>query len=160
MERQFVGDQMPSMEWLQYKSRTASRDVLHGYFDCAISKCGILSMYLAYALLRSNGMIAVRYLGDIFEELEKLGGQDDRLRLLLNRGVLTRNQSDTLWEMAQYRNRHLPHLNQLPRYTGARCLVDGIRTVKAFRKLLNDNNFVAKMPEGLIPECVWGLWLG
>lgn len=150
---------MPSMEWLRYKSKTAARDVLHGYFDCAISKCGILSMYLTYVLLKCNGIIAVRYLGDIFEELEKLGGQDGRARLLFNRGVLTRDQSEILWEMAQYRTRHLPHLNQPPRYTGARCLVDGIRTVNAFRTLLNDSGFVAEIPEELVPECIWGLWL-
>jgi len=145
---------MPGTEWLRYESKKASRSILHGYYDSAISKCGILSMYLDYVFLRSNGMITIGHLGDIFEELQKLGGLEDWLRLLLKGGVLTSDQAGLLWEMTQYRIRHLPHLFRLPRYVGARCLVDGIRTVNAFRTLLNDSNFVA-----MIPECIWGLWL-
>jgi hypothetical protein len=151
---------MPTIEWLRYEAKKASRNLFHGWYDSAIARCGVLSMYLAYVLLRSNGMITIRNLTDIEAELCGLGGQDDWLKLLLKRGVLTSDQAEILWQMAQYRIRHSPHLFNLPRYVGAHCLVDGIRTVNAFHTLLNDNNFVAKIPEDSVPECVWGFWLG
>lgn len=147
------------MEWLRYEQKKAARDILHGYYDAAISKCGRLSMFLEYVLLRYNGLIKIRDMGDIFEQLDKLGGQSDRLKLLLNSGVLTHEHAEILWKMAQYRIRHLPHLFRLPRYFGGHCFVDGVQTVRALSVLLNDESFAARIPEDVIPECIWGLWL-
>jgi hypothetical protein len=151
---------MPGMEWLRYETKKVTRDILHGYYDATISKCGILSMFLEYVLLRYNGLIMIRDMGDIPEQLDRLGGQSDRLKLLMNGGVLTHEQAEILWKMAQYRIRHLPHLSRSPRYFGARCFLDSVQTVHALRTLLNDRRFAVKIPEGLIPECVWGFWLG
>jgi len=116
-------------------------------------------MFLEYVLLRNNGLIMIRHMGEIFEQLENLGGQSDRLKLLMNSGILTHEQAEILWKMSQYRLRHMPHLFRPTRYTGARCFVDGVQTIRALRVLLNDESFAAKIPEGVIPECIWGLWL-
>jgi len=151
---------MPGIQWLRYEEKKAARDILHGYYDAAISKCGIMSMFLEYVVLRTNGLVVVRDKVEIFEQLDKLGGQDDRLRLLINRGVLTMEQAEILWKMAQYRIRHLSHLSQFPRYFGARCFVDGVQTVLALNTLLNDEGFCAKIPTDLVPECIWGFWIG
>jgi len=150
---------MPSLEWLRYESKRAARNLLNGYYDSAISRLGIISQYLTYVLLRTNGTITIRYLGDVVDELNKLGGEDVRLRLLLKARTLTHQQFESLWAMTQFRVGHLPHLHQLPRFTGSRCLVDGMRSVRTYRSLLDDGDFVAKIPADLIPECVWGLWL-
>jgi hypothetical protein len=149
---------MPGMEWLRYETKKATRDILHGYYDATVSKCGILSMYLEYLLLRYNGLIVIRHMGDIPEELDKLGGESDRLKLLMKSGVLTHEQAEILWKMSQYRVLHLPHLFRLPRYLGARCFVDGVQTLRALLVLLNDESFAARIPENVVPECIWGLW--
>ncbi len=150
---------MPGMEWLKYESKKATRNLLHGYYDSAISKCGVLSMFLEYVLPRYSGLIMIRDMGDISEQLDNIGGQSDRLKLLVNSGALTHEQAGILWKMGQYRIRHLPHLFQLPRCAGGRCLVNGVQTIRALRVLLNDESFAAKIPGDVIPECMWGLWV-
>jgi hypothetical protein len=103
-------------------------------------------------------LITIGSTTDIEMEFFRLGEEDDWLRTLVKTKVLTRDQAEVLWVIAQYRIRHSKHLFNLSRYVGAGCLVDGIRTVRVFRRLLNDKNFLGKIREDLMPECVWGLW--
>jgi hypothetical protein len=144
-------------DWLAWQFGKARGDVILGYYDCATSRCGIISWFLIYCLLKVNGLIKVEDMGDIPDRLEALGGQDERIRLLLAKGVLTSRQAKSLMKMHLFRANHCRHFFFKHRYLGIRCLVDGIRTVRELLSLLRDETFMAKVPHDLVPECIWGL---
>jgi hypothetical protein len=137
----------------------SSDAVLGGRYDSAIWRCGRISEFLAYHFLRTNGLVDVKRMMDIPDVLEKLG-QSEKFELLCKRGILTSVQAKILLRMSVRWSIHNPHLFSHNRYVNIRCLLDGIKSIRGLRHLLDDEDFVAKIPENLVPECVWGFWLG
>jgi hypothetical protein len=150
---------MLGIRLFSYELKKSSDAILSGRYDSAIWRCGRISEFLAYHFLRTNGLIEVKRMMDIPDALEKLG-EAGKFQLLSSKGILTSVQARSLLGMSIRWSIHNPHLFSRHRYVGVRCLFDGLRSIKGLRNLLDDEEFVAKIPENLVPECVWGFWLG
>jgi hypothetical protein len=150
---------MLGIQLFSYELKKSSDAILRGRYDSAIWRCGRISEFLAYHFLRTNGLIEVKRMMDIPDVLERLG-EAGKFQLLSSKGILTSVQARALLGMSVRWSIHNPHLFRRHRYIGIRCLVDGMRSIRGLRHLLDDENFVTKIPENLVPECVWGFWLG